>query len=168
MSETTLRVWEELLSDLPDADLLRSVTNLCRSQRDIYPGTNIVAMIRESAHGNAQDASIVALAQVEKAFSTVGAYGSVAFADPLIMVAVSRMGGWPKLCAMELDEWKFARKDFLRLYEASTREAIDFDQVPKALPGIHETSNSANGFDDHPVRLKVVGGTQHKQIGVAS
>lgn len=166
MSDKTLIVWKILVDDLDEKAFMDSILSICRSTRDIYPGTNIVAMIREGVYGTAKDASVIALAEVEKAFRSVGAYSSIAFSDPLIMVAITRMGGWTKLCSISEDEWKFARKDFLRLYEASTREAIDINQVPKALPGIHEVSNEFNGHGDRPVTLKVIGATENKkQIG---
>jgi hypothetical protein len=147
----TLLVWQKLLDDIPDKAFLSAVLRLCREETQIYPGSNVVAMIRERAVG--ARAGIVALHLLEEAMRRYGAYVSVVLPDPVIHLVVARMGGWPKLCSMDLDEWKFLRRDFEKLYDAAVKEPIPADQLPARLPGLLEIGNAAAGHHDHPVRI---------------
>lgn len=155
LNETTLDVWAMLLEDLDDAPFLSAVIRLCREEKQIYPGTNVVALIRERAVSS--NSGIVAVTRLEDAMRTVGGYRSIVFDDPIIHLVVSRMGGWPKLCAMTYDEWKFMRRDFERLYDAACREPIPIDQIPSRLAGILEISNSAHGHNGRPVQMQIYG-----------
>ena len=155
MEPPTLKVWRRLLEDIDDAPFLSAVIRLCREEKQLYPGTNVVALIRERAV--TATSGIVAVARLEDAMQRVGAYRSVVFDDPIIHLVVSRMGGWPKLCAITDDEWKFRRRDFERLYDAAVREPIPDDQIPQRLAGIIEISNAANGHGDRPIQMQVYG-----------
>ena len=42
-----LEIWKSLLNDIPDERFIYAVKKVCNNVRDIYPGTNIVALIRE-------------------------------------------------------------------------------------------------------------------------
>lgn len=154
MEMETLAVWRELLSDIPDERFMEATARLCR-EVEVYPGTNIVKEIRERA--NSRTAGIVALAKFEEAMRDVGAYKTVVFDDPLIHLVVGRMGGWPKLCAMPESEWKFARRDFEKMYDHAAGEPIPLMEIPPALPGIHEIANSAAGNRDAVVQLATIG-----------
>jgi hypothetical protein len=155
LNETTLDVWAMLLEDLDDAPFLNAVIRLCREEKQLYPGTNVVALIRERAVTTTT--GLVALTRFEDAMQRVGGYRSVVFDDPLIHLVVNRMGGWTKLCAIEHEEWKFLRRDFERIYDAACREPIPVDQIPKRLPGIIELSNAANGHGDRPIQMQIYG-----------
>lgn len=47
LNEDTLNIWEPLLQDLEDDHFLLAVEIFCSDQKEIYPGTNIVATLRE-------------------------------------------------------------------------------------------------------------------------
>lgn len=151
----TLKVWRRLLEDLDDGPFLGAVMRLCREEKQLYPGTNVVALIRERAV--TATSGIVAVTRLEGAMRRVGAYRSVVFDDPIIHLVVERMGGWPKLCSMADDEWKFLRRDFERIYDATCREPVPIDQISKRLPGIFELSNAANGHGDMPIQMQIYG-----------
>jgi hypothetical protein len=148
---TTLMIWRRLLEDIEDGPFLSAVIRLCREEKQIYPGTNVVALIRERSLGGRS--GIVALSVLEEAMRRYGAYKSIIFADPVIHLVVARMGGWPKLCTTEMGEWKFMRRDFERLYDAVVKEPIPENQIPESLPGLHEIGNAAGGHADHPIDL---------------
>ena len=42
-----LDIWFDLLNDIDDHDFERAVRTICNEVKEIYPGTNIVALIRE-------------------------------------------------------------------------------------------------------------------------
>lgn len=110
-----------------------------------------VGEIREHLHGGkSEDKAVLALDTLERAMSSVGKYRSIVFDDPLIMAVVSSMGGWPKLCSMEADEWKWSRKDFEKIYRAYSAQPLERLQIPERLAGIAERDNGAKGFDEVP------------------
>lgn len=50
-----IAVWYELLKDLTNEQILGSISIFCASHREVYPGTNIVAYIREYAFYDPQE-----------------------------------------------------------------------------------------------------------------
>jgi hypothetical protein len=151
VEKPTFKVWRRLLEDLDDEPFLSAMTRLCREEQQLYPGTNIVALIRERAVGSCS--GIVALSILEEAMRRYGPYKSIIFADPIIHLVVNRMGGWVRLCVIEAEEWRFMRRDFERLYNAAVKEPIPEDQIPESLPGIYEIGNAASGHADHKIYL---------------
>ena len=49
IDDNTQDAWFMLLEDLGDDQFLRAIKKVCQGQPEIYPGTNIVALIREHA-----------------------------------------------------------------------------------------------------------------------
>lgn len=118
--------------------------------------------IREYLNGGkAEDKAVLALDRLERAISSVGKYRSVAFADTTIMAVVHSMGGWVKLCSMEADEWKWARKDFEKIYRAYSALPADRLQIPEHLSGIAERDNSASGLKDKSEEIIFIGGPRN-------
>lgn len=104
------------------------------------------ADIIRQINGDANGAASLALAKLEKGMSAIGKYKSAVFDDPLIHAAVSLMGGWPKLCSMEPEEWKWSRREFERLYKSLVQRPLLSLNIPPQLSGIAETHNSAHGL----------------------
>ena len=46
VTKEKLDIWYDLLNDIEDNQFEDAVKKICREVRDIYPGTNIVALIR--------------------------------------------------------------------------------------------------------------------------
>jgi hypothetical protein len=59
---------------------------------------------------------------------------------------IEALGGWVKICAMPEEEFKWAEKDFLKIYPAFSGRSV---KAPMKLIGIFEQQNSARGFFDH-------------------
>lgn len=49
VDEKAMAVWYELLKDLSDRTFMGSVKKICQGTTNVYPGTNMVAMILETA-----------------------------------------------------------------------------------------------------------------------
>lgn len=143
------RVYAEALKDVSIEQIEAAAWEIIRNRTlASFPK---VGEIREYLHGGkSEDKAVLALDKLERAMSSVGKYRSVAFDDPLIMAVVYSMGGWPKLCSMEADEWKWSRKDFDKIYRAYSAQPIERLQIPGHLAGIVELDNSAKGFDEVP------------------
>jgi len=139
-----IEIYFKALQDLPIDDIERATWEIINTRATAsFPK---VAEIRQAISGNLEDKAMLALEKVEKAMREVGAYRTVVFDDPVIhMVIESFDGGWPGLCAIPEREWKFARKDFLKLYQAMSKEK-NRRPVPK-LVGIHEHINQLNGCE---------------------
>lgn len=98
-----------------------------------------VADIIRACDGRTEDVAYEALLEVQAAFSTVGAWMSVQFDDPITRAVVRDMGGWPELCSREVDEWaQFGSKDFIKRYRIY-KERGDVN-APAYLPGYFERS----------------------------
>ena len=101
-------------------------------------------IVRYLDGGPTQDRAARAWAKVERELRRVGAYASVVFDDPVIMMTVADLGGWPKLCHTALEELPFRAKDFKALYAAyAVQPKADY---PRVLPGLAEHHNAANGL----------------------
>lgn len=144
ITPTNLNAWWSLLKDMPDNDFTRAIMSICRSEKQIYPGTNIVALILDRARGDVQSQSLRALLLTERAMFEVGAYKSPRFEDPIINCVVSRLGGWEHVCLMDLDEWKFVRKDFERIYQDMAKHG-----VPAEIPNLTGTLDRCNAITGH-------------------
>lgn len=148
-SEFKEMVYAKALADVPVERIEQAAWEIIKSRTlASFPK---VAEIREFlGGGKSEDKAVLALDKLERAMSSVGKYRSVVFDDPLIMAVVSSMGGWPKLCSMEADEWKWSRKDFEKIYRAYSAQPLERLQIPERLAGIAERDNGAKGFDEVP------------------
>jgi len=113
--------------------------------------------------GSLEDRAETALATVLKAMSSIGAYESVAFEDPVITAVIERMGGWPKCCLTEGGELTWWEKDFRKIYMSFFREGI---KRTGHLPGLTEIDNHANGYFDHIPKPKLIA-DENKNKGTA-
>lgn len=99
--------------------------------------------------GNTLDAALLAWSKVEGAVSSVGAYESVCFDDPIINQALLDMGGWVAICHKNVDELPFAAKEFENRYRGY-RTRAKLDQWPRQLGGISSSANGQNWFATAP------------------
>lgn len=49
LTDAKIAIWREALFDLSDAQVMDGVKKFCLATKEIYPGTNIIAYIREYA-----------------------------------------------------------------------------------------------------------------------
>lgn len=115
--EHSLVVWRGLLVDLPDAEFMRSVVEVCRSC-EMYPGSNLVAMIRERALPDPGPTSDQAYKEVIETVHSVGKFGLIRFSHKRVGAAVDTIG-WSTLC----DSFDTARvrEQFIKAYDALSK-----------------------------------------------
>lgn len=89
-----------------------------------------------------EKAAVIAWSQVERAMSKHGRYQTIQFQDGVINAVVADMGGWPWICAQNLEE-PWTQKEFERRYEAYRDQRIE-NHTP--LVGIVELENRNRGF----------------------
>jgi hypothetical protein len=105
-------------------------------------------ILRHLGGGTTQDRAARAWAKVERELRRVGAYASVVFDDPVIMMTLADLSGWPTLCHTALDELPFRAKDFKALYAAYVAQPKA--AYPRVLPGLAAHHNAANGLSVAP------------------
>lgn len=112
-----------------------------------------------------ESAAPLAWLAVTAAMQRHGRYASVDFEDPTINAAVRSMGGWVALCSRggdDLDVW--ARKEFLRTYEALAQATHLPVEMLKPLDGLQALTN-AGVFADHvPAPLRISSGTERRAL----
>lgn len=151
-SKEYVKLYFRALECLTAAEFEQAVTAVLQTRK--YTNMPTPGEIMEHAHGNPDDAAILALDKLEEAMRTVGAYQSVKFDDPALMVLVERQeGGWPGLCAITLDEWRFKRPQLIKAYKAYS-QSRQTTETPH-LPGITERDNQGAYLDHIPKPVEI-------------
>jgi hypothetical protein len=101
-------------------------------------------LILHLAGGPPKDQAALAWAKVERAIRLVGAYQTVVFDDPIIMMALGDMGSWPALCHTREEDMPFKDKEFRDLYAAYLKRPKG--EYPRSLPGLLDQTNAPQGF----------------------
>ena len=99
----------------------------------------------ELVNGNQGEQASLAWLRVHEAVKNVGPYESIDFTDDrAINSTIEGMGGWVQLCQVTLDEWKWKRIEFEKLYPTMAQRKNGGH--PESLPGIVEIDNTGRGF----------------------
>jgi hypothetical protein len=96
--------------------------------------------------GTRTDQAKIAWGKVMQAIRRVGAYGDVVFDDPLIHLAITDQGGWPKVCRTNIDDISYTEHAFCDSYRAYM--AARPTDYPSVLIGDAGAWNRLHG---HPV-----------------
>lgn len=102
--------------------------------------------------GTTRDAALMAWNKVMEAVSKAGSYSSVCFDDPIINRCLLDMGGWPDLCAKQMDELPFVERNFCDRYRAYRIRGAAPGH-PAYLVGLNEAMNAQKGFQSAPPML---------------
>ena len=128
-----------LLEDLDFADIQAAAYKLAKTK----PGLPKVCHIREVIEGDIQSKAADAIATLERAAFSSGAYQSVAFQDPALYRAARTLGSWPEACNLiSSTAWDFRRKDFIALYCSYAGQLNTKDTIIQHLPGRLESENA--------------------------
>ena len=147
MSPDLIAFYFDGLAHLP-IETVRAALNKHVRNTDTGQFMPKVADVIRACEGKSEDVAYAALVELQGAFSSVGAWGSVEFTDPITRAVVRDMGGWPELCGRDAEEWaQFGSKDFMRRYRI-LKERADVD-APTYLPGLFE--RNPNGTMEKPV-----------------
>jgi hypothetical protein len=158
ISETRLDLYFEALRDISIEDFQKAANVVARSGR-FFPKP---IDFREAVHGSLDDKALQALMRLEDAVKRIGQYKSVVFDDSVIHMAVQALDGWQAVCLLQIDEWKWKRKEFLSLYKSY---AVNPCQYPEKLIGYHDHKNTINGHPEN-IGKPVLIGDQHKAMAV--
>lgn len=148
ISSVGMELYFRALEDLEIDQIERAAMEIVRTR--VFNGMPKPAEIREAIQGTKESAAVLAWEKVDKAVRKHGPYESVRFDDAAIHSAIELMGGWVELQNVPLDEWKWRRKEFERLYAI----VIDRGGHSGHLPGEIERMNLSKGFEaPAPIRV---------------
>lgn len=77
--------------------------------------------------------------------SNLDSSSTAVFKDPVIAQTIRNMGGWKQLCRMKLDEIKFEKKNFVKIYATMKRADGDYDPFLEN-PGANYLSQYGDGL----------------------
>lgn len=97
------------------------------------------------------DRGNVAWMQIERAISSVGAYGSLALEDKQALAAVKAMGSWQQLCHTDRDKMAFKKSEFMANFKSLEHTATE--NLPDKLLGIEDLKNQRLGVDNQADNL---------------
>ena len=129
-NEITLKMWRASLSGLQPSAFLSGVTEVCVITLEVYPGTNVAALILDAALPDDAPGAAEAWQQVRIQVQRVGPYHQPRFSHPRIAEAVNVIG-WRTLCDSE--EIRIERAHFLKAYDALTLR----DRRQRLLGSVH-------------------------------
>jgi len=127
------------------------------------------AELRELAEGPRRITAAMQWAHVRRTIDTIDIYGSPDF-GALVNAVIHSLGGWKELCELDIEELKWARKDFGRLYDEFSAKDLtalrtvghvgEFGKAPTwcALEGTPKPpkmlgTKESNGVSDHVRKL---------------
>jgi hypothetical protein len=152
----------EFLNDIPDDAFKSAINKITKEVRELFPNTNIVALIREYAEGNKDDKALLAWTITLKAVKHLTHTQTPDFADPVISHCVKQLGGWIWLCTSNESDLPFIQKRFMDYYRVYAKQGID---KPVILFGTIALDNNEKGFvNDIPEPIKIGYETRQKQL----
>lgn len=104
-----------ILNDLSDNEFQIAIINIISTQTEIYPNTNMIALIRQKAKETPEITAGEAWGKVLKEVSRTGSYGIPQFENKLIQKAVDCVG-WKSICQSECIGVE--RGHFLKVFES--------------------------------------------------
>lgn len=132
------------LGDLEISEVKQGATRAMR-EAEFMP---TVRQLRDlSGSGNADMQAALAFEHLRSAITSVGYYGSIAFDDPAITAAVRNLGGWSRVCEMEVEQFeKWFRPQFEKVYKGFRLTGVSEEQASPLL-GHFDRENGFNGYE---------------------
>jgi len=147
LSEKSLEFYMTVLEEYNFATVKKALTrymlNASGSGSFFPKPADIIALIE----GDPEDRAEIAWTEVVQALERVGSWKSIKFRDPIINTVIYELGGWTYLGEKTLEELKFIRPQFVKLY----RHYAKVGKVPKIrhLPGRTEVLNAQTEWKDN-------------------
>jgi len=134
-TKSLLELYYFVLSDMNEDEFKNSVVELLKTRK--FATLPKPAEILEYSRPDVEKLAILAIDDIERAIAKGGVYSSVTFEDRVINSIIDHLGGWIAVCQMDLTEWKWAKKEIVKLYETYSKRS----NHPTHLIGIAENVN---------------------------
>lgn len=151
MSVAFARLYKKaLLSRLTIQQAVQAITMAFSTKTYGFPQpADLIEMIL----GEESDNSVItAWGDLQNAVQITGRNGSVLFTDPKITKVIELMGGWIEVCNWQIEDIKFRRQEFIKLYKG-----IRDPGEQRVLPGLDEINNSSRGYLEFVPKPTIVG-----------
>ena len=136
--EIVLDAYWDVLSEFDIKDVEKAF-GYALTKLKFFPKPYELISFLESGPGEIEDIAIIEADKVVKAIREVGQYKSVTFDNPVTMAVVNQgWGGWIKTCNLMVDDIKWFKKDFVKIYKAYANQGIKYYGH---LIGSHEDHN---------------------------
>ncbi len=141
VSEDRAKIYWDILKGYSDREIKKSVIRSIRELKFFPKVSEIIEMIE----GNIEDEAEVAWLILKEKIERYDGYISVSFPDsPAIGSVVEALGGWIKMCDTTIEEEKWIKKEFIKLYPIMKRRS----NHPEKLLGIFELENNQKGYSE--------------------
>lgn len=138
----TLKVWFRLVEDIEDTDFMEACLEFCRTNTEIYPGTNIMAKLRALTERSGERAEEAWIAVTEFAWYPGRNH------EPLSARAEKSyrlIGGAKRLSTVQEKDEPFVRKEFIEIYNSlEERECAPALPEPRKTMEIHSGPSKVN------------------------
>lgn len=134
VSEDRAKIYWDILKGYSDIEIKKAVIRSIRELKFFPKISEIIEMIE----GNIEDEAEIAWLVLKEKIERYGGYISVSFPDnPVIGSLVEAMGGWIKICGTSIEEEKWVKREFIKLYSIMKKRI----NHPEQLPGIFGIEN---------------------------
>lgn len=144
LSEPSLDFYYESIKDMETAAFTKRATEIIRGRK--YTSLPTPADFLNLPDD--QDSGMLAAESVLRLMELIGGDADLHGQDPVIMMAIDAMGGWPACCdtvrEFDVDKLGIWKRDFASVYKAAAR--MDQAKAPGVLFGRHSQSNITRGF----------------------
>jgi len=147
LSPVAQELWLRILEPYSLDQVLSALDRIGTTAKFMPAPANIIELIEGTPH----DRGLLAWSRVRMAIAKYGHGSSVDFQDAKIHAAIVGIGGWVKLCSMNVRDLEYIGKEFIHLYGLATGK----DGL-KALPGAY--SDCLLGTMNPPVVVEALAG----------
>jgi len=141
VSKGTSKSYWDNLKDYDDK-VIKDVTIKCVRELKYFPK---ISEIIKAIEGNPEDEAELAYLEFKKKLDNEGSYLSVEFTKyPAIGATIEALGGWIRISDTLLDDERWLRINFIRLYNIMKKRG----EYPDELPGRFEIDNSNKGYTE--------------------
>ena len=134
-------LWGKMFKSYSDKKLIDAVGEYINKGK-FFPR---ISDIKEIINGSLADEAELAWLCLIEVMESEGYYQSVSFPKyPAIGAVIEGLGGWLYMCDMKIDEEKWVKKEFIKLYPIIKKRG----QYPLKLTGRFELDNSNKGYTD--------------------
>lgn len=134
-TKALMDIYYLVLQDMSDEDFKSSIVEILKTRK--FATLPKPAEILEYARPNSEALALIAIDNIEGAIAKGGAYVSVTFEDRVINSIIDHLGGWVAVCKMDVDEWKWVKKEIAKMYEVYSKR----ENHPQHLIGLAEKEN---------------------------
>ena len=141
LSEDRTKIYWDMLRGYSDIEIKKAVVKSIRELKFFPKISEIIEMIE----GKIEDEAEIAWLLLKEKIERYGGYMSVSFSEnPVIGSVIEALGGWIKISDTKIEEEKWVKKEFIKLYPIMKKKSSH----PKQLSGIFEIENNQKGYSE--------------------